>query len=229
MKRLAALASLAFTACAAPPAPTCASDDDCTRAKRCVAHACVVDTRNVDELAAVPVSITTSEDVVATAELAFLGGDPTVPVEFVLFGAPQLGLASIDRGVLTYVPHADVAGADAMQVAPVQSGAIGRPARVDVTVTAVDDGPRLTVIGPILGDTNVTATFAASATDRENQAVTFTATFSAGTAEVMQSEDDIATVTYNAPPGYRGKDGGTIVATDDGGATTTQPVAIDVP
>jgi hypothetical protein len=239
-QRLFALAlltpSVLSIACAAAPARLpCSADTDCGLDEICREGECavffeapVVVEQDVPPLAARGVVTATSEDVPLTIALETTGGDGSAVSWRSFNETPQVGVFVLVDDVLTFEPAPEASGLAIASVMPIQSGAFGQPAQVLVNVGAIDDGPNLSVMGPFVTQVDTLLSIFVSATDRENEAVTFTASFDNGTGEEAGLDDGVATIQYVPPPGFVGQDEGEVVATDATDASTSVKVIITV-
>ena len=240
--RLVPLVSVApcvlWGACAAAPARLpCNSISDCDTDEVCREGECAVFfapapfvPEEVPLLAARGAVLVTSEDVPLTITLDATGGDGTDIAWRVFNESQHLGFFQVDdeNDTLSFDPLADVSGLASASVTPVQSGVFGQPAQILVDVGAIDDGPRLTINGPFVTQVDTTLTIGVSATDRENEAIGFAATFENGTASVSSVDDGVASINYVPAAGFVGNDEGDVTATDATDASTSLKVIVTV-
>ncbi len=119
-------------------------------------------------------SITIDEDTPASVSVtaADAEGNPTT---FRLATQPSNGTAVVNgNGTLTYTPDPDYSGSDSFAVVANDGSADSNVATVGVTVTPVNDAPVITTAGGAVSvDENTTAVLTLTATDVENDTLTW--------------------------------------------------------
>lgn len=186
----------------------------------------------VNPAAAIPVAnddaVTTAEDAPATVAVLANDSDPSGgTLTIATFTQPAHGTVAFTGGTATYAPEADYHGPDAFEYTVRNAAGAAASARVDITVTSVNDAPvaagdtasidegTATVIDVVANDRDV---------DEDPLTVISVSAPGHGRAAVASPHE----VRYTPSAGFHGVDSFTYTVADPSGATATATVTIGI-
>lgn len=170
-------------------------------------------------------AIVTPEDVAAAVQLT--ATDPqSDALAYTVVDAPLHGTLTGTAPALVYTPHANYHGADRLTFRASDGDADSNLATVAITVTLVNDPPRITSVAPLLTVDNVAYRYPVTAQDID---VGDVLTYSLLTAPTGMTIDP-ATGVIDWQPGVdqAGEHAVTVAVTDTGGASDAQSFVLVV-
>jgi PKD repeat protein len=167
--------------------------------------------------------VSTAED---TAKAIILtGSDPEGSnLTYTVVSNPAHGTLSGTAPSVTYTPAANYNGADSFTFRASDGKTNSNVATVSITVTAVNDAPKVTASGtPTSGTAPLAVNFTATGTDVDGDALTYAWTFGDGSASSPQAAGT-ASHTYATAGTYTA----TVTVSDGKGGTASASVTISV-
>jgi len=179
-----------------------------------------------DRPVVMPASLVTDEDTVLTGTVMATDVEME-PLTYRVGEPPRNGIVAINEttGEFTYTPSPNTNGPDDFTVVATDTTLDSLPGRISVTVTPVNDAPRLNNVGLLSTDEDTIVTGNVSGTDPEGDTLTFEIAVAPNNGTVTVSPVTGA-LAYTPNLNFNGIDQFQVTATD--GADASAPAVVDV-
>lgn len=170
-------------------------------------------------------TVAATEDIAKAITLKATDVDPNTVLQYSIVANPLHGVLSGAGAARTYTPAANYNGPDSFTFKANDGIADSNVATVSITVAAVNDAPVLNPIGPKSVNEAETLSFAISATDVDQDSLTYSAS-----SLPLGATFNPATRTFNWTPAYNqaGSDSVRFTVSDGKGKTDSETITITV-